>query len=102
MKNFILIFMAMAMAGSVKAQQGPQMASRDVHVSLNMQAILGYAIEKKMPENSLYLPVRYVTNKNPFANLNFSVFSNVPYDYTLIRKVVTGRLEQVTCVIAEK
>ena len=102
MKNFILIFMAIAMASVAKAQQGPRTASQDVHVSLNMQAILGYAIEKKMPEQSLYMPVRYVTNKSPFANLNFSVFSTVPYDYTLIRKVLAGRLEQVTCVIAEK
>jgi hypothetical protein len=102
MKNLILLFMAIGMATITKAQQAPRTVSQDVHVSLNMQAILGFALEKKMPDNSLYLPVRYVTNRSPFANLNFSVFSNVPYDYTLIRKATSGRLEQVTCVIAEK
>jgi len=102
MKKLLLTLLVFGIGYTVKAQDAPRMANQEVQVSLNLRPILGYAIQQKQPENSLYMPVRFEPNKSPFANLDFRVFSSVPYDYTVDRKMIRGKLYQVTCVISEK
>ena len=102
MKKLLITLFVFGMALAAKAQQAPRMTGQEVHVSLGLYPILGYAIQQKQPENSLYTPVRFEPNKSPFANIDFRVFSSVPYDYTVTRKVVPGKLYAVTCSITEK
>ena len=102
MKKLFITLFVVGFAMAAKAQQAPRTASQEVHVSISLQPILGYAIQQKMPENSLYMPVRFEMNKSPFSNIDFRVFSSVPYDYTVSRKIIPGKLYTVTCVITEK
>lgn len=102
MKTLLITLFVMGIAFSANAQQAPRTTGQEVQVSLGLYPILGYAIQQKQPENSLYMPVRFEPNKSPFANIDFRVFSSVPYDYTVTRKVVPGKLYAVNCVISEK
>ena len=102
MKKALITLFVFGMALGAKAQQAPRMSTQEVQLTLGLRPILGYAIQQKMPDNSLYMPVRFEPNKSPFSNLDFRVFSSVPYDYTVTRKVVPGKLYAVTCSISEK
>jgi hypothetical protein len=102
MKKIFITLCVIGMALGTRAQQAPQSASQDVQVTLNLRPILGYTIQQKQPENSLYMPVRFEPNKSPFANIDFRIFSSVPYDYTVTRKGIPGKSYSVTCTITEK
>jgi hypothetical protein len=102
MKKCIFLMFALGLGLATSAQQAPRTVGQEVQLTLGLRPILGYAIQPTETENSLYMPVRFEPNKSPFAHLDFRIFSSVPYDYTVSRKVIPGRLYEVTCSISEK